>query len=63
MQFFKIYTDFIWPKSSGQKHRQDSIVTAQRLLHPSFYSIWTFNINFNTQVLYDPVFKISSMEF
>ena len=28
-----------------------------------FYSVWTFNINFNTQVLYDRVFKFSSKEF
>lgn len=28
-----------------------------------FYSVWTFNINFNTQVLYDRVFKFSLKEF
>ena len=28
-----------------------------------FYSIWTFTINFNTQVLYYLVFKFSSKEF
>ena len=33
-------------------------LTALRFLHPGFYSTWTFNINFNTQVPYDQVLRI-----